>query len=106
MAAVRHAGLLCALLICACSGTESSTAKNAGGTLVISVGADPDNLVPALVQSTVGAEVIDMIYDRLADIGDSLNTLGDKGFTPRLADRWTWSNDSLSVAFHLNPAAK
>jgi peptide/nickel transport system substrate-binding protein len=47
-----------------------------------------------------------MIYDRLADIGDSLNILGDKGFVPRLSDHWTWSADSLSIAFHLNPKAK
>ena len=106
MAAVRHAGLLCVLLVFGCTGTESSTAKSSGGTLVISIGGDPDNLVPALVQSTAGAEVIDMIYDRLADIGDSLNTLGDKGFTPRLADRWTWAKDSLSIAFHINPGAR
>jgi peptide/nickel transport system substrate-binding protein len=106
MAAMRHAGLLCALLACGWVGTESSSAKNAGGTLVISTGGDPDVLIPSLVQSTQGAQILDMIYDRLADIGDSLNTLNDKGFTPRLADRWTWSNDSLSVAFHLNPNAK
>jgi peptide/nickel transport system substrate-binding protein len=105
MAAMRHAGLLCALLLCACTGTESS-GKGSGGTLVISTGGDPDNVIPALVQSIQGAQVIDMVYDRLADIGDSLNTLGDKGFTPRLADRWTWAKDSLSIAFHINPNAK
>jgi len=47
-----------------------------------------------------------MIYDRLADIGDSLNILSDKGFVPRLSDHWTWSADSLSIAFHINPNAK
>src|SRR4051812_45317709 len=106
MSAMRHAGLLCALLVCCCVGTESPAAKNGGGTLVISTGGDPDVLVPALVQSTQGAQVVDMIYERLADIGDSLNTLNDKGFTPRLADRWTWSADSLSIAFHLDPKAR
>jgi peptide/nickel transport system substrate-binding protein len=48
----------------------------------------------------------DLIYDRLAEIGDSLNVVNDGGFTPRLADRWTWSPDSLSIAFHINPRAK
>jgi peptide/nickel transport system substrate-binding protein len=47
-----------------------------------------------------------MLYDRLADIGDSLNVVGDHGFTPRLADRWTWAKDSMSIAFHINPNAK
>jgi peptide/nickel transport system substrate-binding protein len=49
---------------------------------------------------------VDLVYDRLADIGDSLNILNDAGFTPRLADRWTWSPDSLSIAFHINSLAK
>ena len=80
--------------------------KNTGGTLAISTGGDPDVLIPSLVQSVQGAQITDMIYDRLADIGDSLNILNDKGFTPRLADHWTWSADSLSIAFHINPKAK
>jgi peptide/nickel transport system substrate-binding protein len=32
--------------------------------------------------------------------------VNDAGFSPRLADRWTWSRDSLSIAFHINPRAK
>jgi peptide/nickel transport system substrate-binding protein len=105
MAAMRYSGILCALVVCGCVGTESST-KNTGGILAISTGNDPDVLIPSLVQSVQGAEITDMIYDRLADIGDSLNILSDQGFTPRLADHWTWSADSLSIAFHINPKAK
>ncbi|PYO77972.1 MAG: hypothetical protein DMD63_09250 [Gemmatimonadetes bacterium] len=106
MAAMRYARILCAVLLCACVGTESAGRASTGGTLAISTGGDPDALIPSLVQTTQGAQIIDMIYDRLADIGDSLNTLGDHGFTPRLADRWTWAKDSMSIAFHLNPNAK
>jgi peptide/nickel transport system substrate-binding protein len=106
MAAMKYAGLLCAIVVFGCVGTESSSTKSSGGTLAISVGGDPDVLIPSLVQSTVGTEITDMIFDRLADIGDSINILNDKGFTPRLADRWTWAADSLSIAFHLNPKAK
>jgi len=105
MAAVRYSGLLCAMLALGC-GSESSSSGNTGGTLVISIGGDPGVLIPALVQTVQTAEIVDMIYDRLADIGDGLNILNDKGFTPRLADRWTWSADSLSIAFHLNPNAR
>lgn len=103
MAAVKYTRILCALLLCGC-GTEG--AKTPGGTMAIAAGGDPDALIPPLVQTTTAAEVVDMMYDRLADIGDSLNIVGDRGFTPRLADRWTWSRDSLSIAFHLNPSAK
>ncbi len=106
MAAMRYARLLCAVVICGCVGTESSLGNSSGGTLAISSGGDPDVLIPSLVQTTQAAEITDMIYDRLADIGDSLNILNDKGFTPRLADHWTWSADSLSIAFHINSKAK
>jgi peptide/nickel transport system substrate-binding protein len=106
MAAMKYAGLLCAIVVFGCVGNESSAAKTTGGTLVISIGGDPDVLIPSLVQSVQAGEMTDMIYDRLADIGDSLNIVNDKGFTPRLADHWTWSADSLSIAFHINQNAK
>lgn len=103
MAAVKYTSVLCALLVCGCAGESG---RSAGGTVAIAAGSDPGTFIPALVQATTAAEIVDMVYDRLADIGDSLNTVGDHGFTPRLADRWTWSRDSLSIAFHINPSAK
>ncbi|MDP9278879.1 MAG: peptide ABC transporter substrate-binding protein [Gemmatimonadota bacterium] len=106
MAALNRGRLLCALLLCACVGTESQSGKSTGGTLVISTGGDPDILVPALLSSVQAAQIVDLVYDRLANIGDSLNILNDAGFTPRLADHWTWSQDSLSIAFHIDPLAK
>lgn len=102
MAAVRYTGILCAALIYACAGESP---RSAGGTIAVA-GVEPDALIPPLVQTTTAAEIVDMLYDRLADIGDSLNIVGDRGFTPRLADRWTWSRDSMSIAFHINPNAK
>jgi peptide/nickel transport system substrate-binding protein len=106
MAAMRYARLLCALAVWGCVGTESSSTSNTGGTLAISTGGDPDALIPSLAQSVQAGQITDMIYDRLADIGDSLNIVNDKGFRPRLADHWTWGADSLSIAFHINPKAK
>jgi peptide/nickel transport system substrate-binding protein len=106
MAAMKRVRLLCVVLLCACVGTESSSDKPGGGTLVISVGGDPDILIPALLSTVQAAEISDMVYERLADIGDSLNTVDDAGFTPRLADRWTWGQDSLSIAFHIDSRAK
>jgi peptide/nickel transport system substrate-binding protein len=105
MAAMRFGRLLCLLAICACVGNEASS-RTSGGTLVIATGGDPDNLIPPLVSTIQAAEITDLVYDRLAEIGDSLNTLDDAGFTPRLADRWTWSKDSLSIAFHIDSRAK
>jgi peptide/nickel transport system substrate-binding protein len=77
-----------------------------GGTVVITASGDPETLLPPLA-STVPARIIgDLVYDRLAEIGDSLNTAGDAGFVPRLARSWTWSPDSLSIAFHIDSAAR
>lgn len=103
MAALKLAALV---LVVACVGTEGPPSKSSGGTLVISTAGDPDVLVPALTSSLQGTQITDLVHDRLADIGDSLNIVGDRGFTPRLADRWTWAQDSLSIAFHIDERAR
>ena len=93
--------------LAACSGDEAvRPAADAGGTLVISVGGDPETLFPPLASTTTGQIIGDLVYDRLAEIGDSLSTVGDSGFRPRLARTWDWAADSLSIAFHLDPRAR
>lgn len=106
MATMKHLRLLCVLALFACVGSESTSGKSSGGTLAISTGGDPDVLIPSLVSTVQAAQITDMVYDRLAEIGDSLNIINDAGFTPRLADHWSWSPDSLSIAFHINPRAR
>ncbi|MGI8619573.1 MAG: peptide ABC transporter substrate-binding protein [Gemmatimonadaceae bacterium] len=95
----------CLLFLGACEKATDSS-ESAGGTVVIAVAADVDALIPPLVSGIQGRQVTDLIFDRLADIGDSLNTTGDHGFRPRLAERWTWSADSLRITFSLNPLAR
>jgi len=106
MATMKHARVLCVLALLACTGSDSTSGKSTGGTLTISTGGDPDVLIPSLVSVVQAAQMTDMIYDRLADIGDALNIVNDGGFKPHLADRWTWAPDSLSIAFHIDPRAK
>lgn len=77
-----------------------------GGTLLISIGADADALFPPLTNLTSGRQVSDQLFERLAEIGPRLNTIGDTEFAPRLARRWRWSRDSLSIAFELDPRAR
>jgi peptide/nickel transport system substrate-binding protein len=62
--------------------------------------------MPPLIRQTNEKEIADQVFDYLADIGPELNTLGDAGFTPRLAESWQWASDSLSIAFRLNPRAR
>jgi peptide/nickel transport system substrate-binding protein len=86
--------------------TAEAGAAEHGGTLVVSSPGDADILLPPLVGTIVGNQVADVIFERLAEPGEKLNTIGDEGFTGELADSWSWSPDSLSVAFKLDPAAR
>ena len=94
--------------LASCTGSEPAgrATGEVGGTMVVAMPGDVGTLLPGLVTSIGDRELTDLLYDRLAEIGDDLNTLGDKGFTPRLAERWDWAADSLSIAFHLNPKAR
>ena len=109
---LRPLRLLSLVVFAACTSTGDapSTAAAAagptGGPLVISTPGEPDNLLPPITVATPGLQVNDLVYQRLATIGDSLNTIGDDGFVPDLAQRWTWAPDSLSVTFTLDPAAR
>jgi peptide/nickel transport system substrate-binding protein len=77
-----------------------------GGTMVVATPAEPATLLPALQGTIIERQITDLLFDRLADIGDDLNTVGDRGFKKQLADRWEWSPDSLSIVFHLDPRAR
>ena len=77
-----------------------------GGTIVVAMPGDVGTLLPPLVAAGIDREVTDLLFDRLAEIGDELNTVGDKGFKPQLAERWEWAPDSMSIAFHINPQAR
>lgn len=75
--------------------------------MVIATAVDPDALLPPLVASTAGKQVMDLLFDHLADPKDAVvRTEGDAGFAPRLASSWQWAPDSLSIAFTIDSAAK
>src|SRR6266487_4365627 len=77
-----------------------------GGTLVIATTTDPGSLFPPFVMTTQARQITELIYDYLADVGAQLDTRDEGKFRRALADRWRWSNDSLMLAFHINPVAK
>ena len=100
---------LVVLLALACRGGDGDgggARAEPGGTLIISGPADADFLLPPLVVGGPGKTLSSLLYERLAEIGPGLNTVGDEGFEPRLAERWEWAPDSLSIRFHLNPRAR
>ena len=100
--------LAAATLLGGCKGTETTSggAGDIGGTVVISTPGEAETLLPGLVISQGAREITDLLFDRLADMGDDMNTVGDKGYTPQLAESWQWAPDSLSITFHLNPKAR
>jgi peptide/nickel transport system substrate-binding protein len=101
-------GLMALLGGCDAGTSAGSTTDRAGvgGTIVVASAGDADVLFPALSFSAVGKAVSDVVFDKLAEIGPDLNTIGDRGFTPRLARRWVWAPDSLSIAFEIDPRAR
>jgi peptide/nickel transport system substrate-binding protein len=92
--------------VAACSGDKTTAGGDGGGTVIAGMGGDPSSLFPFLAQEETGFAVNDLVFERLAAIGPSLSSVGDKGFTPRLAKSWDWARDSMSITFHLNPAAR
>ena len=96
-----------ALLTAACGDRSDGRAGGEpGGTLVISTTTDAGSLFPPLVGTTTGKQITEQIYDYLADVGTDLDTHNEKGFRRALAESWSWSPDSLSLAFHINPRAR
>lgn len=61
---------------------------------------------PLFASDNMARMVSDQMFERLAEIGPDLRTIGDRGFMPRLAQRWEWAPDSMSIVFHLDPRAR
>ncbi|MDP9202880.1 MAG: ABC transporter substrate-binding protein, partial [Gemmatimonadota bacterium] len=98
-------------LFSACGDTTENASRQVrngpiGGTIAISASGDADNLIPPLTFSIQGKQITDQIFDNLADVGEALNTVGDRGFSPRLARSWSWSADSAAIDFHIDPRAR
>lgn len=104
---MRIAFAALAVTLVACTDRESPSASGeTGGTVVIVSAAAPRTFLPQLVDDILGKQIGDQVFDRLAEIGPELQTIGDDGFKPQLAERWEWSRDSLSIAFHIDPDAR
>ena len=101
----RRIPALCALLLGACSNDGQPSGAKHATTLVLSLPADADNLLPPLSTSEVAGQVDAMLFEKLAEIDDSMHVVGDHGARPSLADSWSWAPDSLSIAFHIDPKA-
>lgn len=102
---VRAAAVALATLAAACRGGDAA-GRARPSAIVVATAADADQLIPPLVATTQGKQVVDLLFDYLAEPTDTVVTVGDAGFRPQLARRWTWAADSLSIAFSLDPRAR
>ncbi|MDQ2768109.1 MAG: peptide ABC transporter substrate-binding protein [Gemmatimonadota bacterium] len=104
MTILRRLPAVALLLLAACRGDAGPASKHAT-TLVMTLPADADNFLPPFSINETSVQVGSVLFERLAEIGDSLHYIRDVGFRPSLADSWTWAPDSLSIAFHIDPKA-
>ena len=75
------------------------------GTVVIAATGEPSAVLPPLAVETIGRDVGDLIYERLADLAPGGAPVDTTAFRPRLARSWD-RIDSLTLRFHLRPGAR
>jgi peptide/nickel transport system substrate-binding protein len=95
--------ILILTLIVACG--EPRAGCDDCGTVVVAATGEPSSLVPPLVFETVGRDIGDQVFERLADLGAGSSPLEEAAYRPALAQRWE-RIDSVSWRFHLRPAAR
>jgi peptide/nickel transport system substrate-binding protein len=100
---VRVAATLLVGLIAAC-GPEAPASCAECGTAVIAATGEPSSLLPPLIFESVGRDVADQVYERLADLAPGAAPIDPAGYRPGLADRWE-RVDSLTWRFRLRPGA-
>ena len=97
------AGTVLLLLFAAgCRGEHPCTRCD---TIVIAATGEPASVLPPLVVETVGRDISDQVFERLADLAPGGAPIDPTAYRPRLADRWE-RVDSLTWRFHLRPGAR
>ena len=76
---------------------REATASRYGGTLVIGVSNDVDSFNPLFNETASAQEITHLLLLGLADLNESSE------FEPELAESWEFSDDHLSLTYHLRP---
>ena len=88
------------IVVAGCARDQAACARC--GTVVIAATGEPSQLLPPLVVETVGRDIGDQVYERLADLAPGGAPIDTTAYRPALADRWE-RVDSLTWRFHLRP---
>lgn len=98
LACARSASVLVALLaLGSCGGGEDGhRLASGGGSVVVGLLSEPKSLNPLVASSTQSQDIINLMFlTLLVEEADFLS------FKPNLAERWSYSEDSLSITFRL-----
>lgn len=88
---------------------EGQARADERNSIVIVTGLQATLPIPTLMEGAAGntanMEIADQLFLRLAGLGPTLLTAGDRDFVPLLASSWS-RRDSVTLAFDLNPRAR
>jgi peptide/nickel transport system substrate-binding protein len=105
---VKHSlwiiGLLTVITLVLWPAREPTRCEDCGRVMVAAVG-EPPTIMPALSQETVGRDVGDQIYEKLANLSPGKPTIDSSAYVPALAQQWS-RVDSVTWRFHLRPGAR
>jgi peptide/nickel transport system substrate-binding protein len=101
-ARIRQCLIAAGLVLAGCRADAPSAGCADCGVVRIIAVREPPTIFPPLVQETVGRDVSDRIYQRLAVLKPGASTLDPSGYKPQLAQRWE-RVDSLTWRFTLAP---
>lgn len=74
-------------------------------TLVIAAVGEPDHLLPPFAWQSVGRDIGDLVFERLAVLDPGQSPLDTGAYQPGLASRWE-QVDSITWRFHLRSGAR
>jgi peptide/nickel transport system substrate-binding protein len=88
---------------------EGQSRADERNSIVIVTGLQATLPIPTLMEGAAGnvanMEIADQLFLRLAGLGPTLLTAGDRDFVPLLASSWS-RRDSVTLVFELNPRAR
>ncbi|MEO8201674.1 MAG: peptide ABC transporter substrate-binding protein [Gemmatimonadota bacterium] len=92
------------LLVVGLTGCGRKPACPNCGTVVVAATGEPTSIFPPLAFETVGRDIGDMVYERLADLQPGRPTIDEAAYTPAMAASWE-RVDSVTWRFTLRPGA-
>lgn len=92
-----------ATVLAGCGGGETPCPRC--DTIVIAATSEPQSVLPPLAVETVGRDIGDQVFERLADLAPGTAPIDSTAYRPALAERWERA-DSLTLRFHLRKGAR